>query len=126
MYPRVRPVVGQLPLTSTGSAARTRELETATCKVRYLSCRRLRVCCTASPRENSSGARLAAVLGMPTSRDSLLRLVRVLPDSPIGDVEVLGVDDFAIRRCHTYGTVLVDILARRSVDLVEERWPRCG
>ena len=68
-----------------------------------------------------AGARLAVVLGMPASRDSLLRLVRALPDPSVGDVEVLGVDDFAIRRCQAYGTVLVDILAHRPVDLIEER-----
>jgi transposase len=68
-----------------------------------------------------AGARLAAMLGMPASRDSLLRLVRALPDPPVGDVEVLGVDDFAIRCCHDYGTVLVDILAHRPVDLVQQR-----
>ena len=43
-----------------------------------------------------AGARLAAGLGMVTSRDSLLRLVRALPDPPIGPVEVLEVDDFAL------------------------------
>jgi transposase len=68
-----------------------------------------------------AGSRLAAVLGMPASRDSLLRLVRALPDPPVGAVRVLGVDDFAIRRSATYGTVLLDILAHRPVDLIEER-----
>lgn len=68
-----------------------------------------------------AGARLAMVLGMPVSRDSLLRLVRALPDPPTGAVEVLGVDDFAVRRNRNYGTVMVDILTRRPLDLVQER-----
>lgn len=35
-----------------------------------------------------AGARLAATLGIATSRDSLLRLVRAKPDPPIGPVAV--------------------------------------
>jgi transposase len=67
------------------------------------------------------GVRLAARLGIQTTRQTILRRVMDLPDAPPGSILFLGIDDFSFLRGSRFGTILVNLESRRVVDLLADR-----
>jgi transposase len=68
-----------------------------------------------------AGARLAKIIGLPISSDTLLRLVRAMVVPQCSTPAVLGIDDFALRKGVQYGTILVDVENQHLVDLLPDR-----
>ena len=67
------------------------------------------------------GAALARRLMLPVSNDTLLRTVRRRSRRPTGSLAVIGIDDWAWRRNHRYGSIVCDLERWRIVALLPDR-----
>ena len=80
--------------------------------------------CTLAMETSCEGcARICRAMNLQISGDSVIRLLtkryRLEPVSECGSV--IGVDDFAFKKRHTYGTIIVDQATHRPVAILDGR-----
>jgi len=67
-----------------------------------------------------AGAQLSEQLGMPVSAATLLRLQRLHPLPPPPAPQIIGVDDWSIRKGRTYGALIVDLERKKPIDVLAD------
>lgn len=66
-----------------------------------------------------SGRRILRWLKIKVSGDTLLRIVKHTVIAPPTTVTIIGIDDWALRKGHHYGTIIIDQETRRVVELLK-------
>jgi transposase len=67
-----------------------------------------------------AAAQISQQLGMPVSAATLLRLQRLQKLPPPPAPRIIGVDDWAMRKGHTYGALIVDLERHQPIDVLPD------
>jgi transposase len=67
-----------------------------------------------------AGAQMGEQLGMPVSAATLLRLQRQQKLPPPPAPQIIGVDDWSIRKGRTYGALIVDLERKKPIDVLPD------
>ena len=70
---------------------------------------------------SGSASHLLAHMGISISPSTILRDLHRISTPEYGNVEVVGVDDWAWRKGVTYGSILIDYTNGRPIDLLGDR-----
>lgn len=70
----------------------------------------------------NTGATISRFIGLPVSASTILRIIKI-KEVKVKAVTsgIIGVDDWAFKKGHVYGTILVDLESREVIDLLEDR-----
>jgi transposase len=69
----------------------------------------------------ADAAQIASSFGVPTTAKTIIRRVLKLPLPNEGEVTKVGIDEWAWKKGHRYGTILVDLEKRRVGQLLADR-----
>lgn len=90
------------------SSRLTMRLRTAVQEIGFASC-------------GKGGEHLAWKLGIPLSDATLLWSMLLVPIPVSPSVRIVGIDDWAWKKGHRYGTIVVDLQTHRVIDVLPER-----
>jgi len=98
----------QLPALCRPHAQRTKRLQEALCRLGLAV-------------GGQAGEDIGSEQGLSGSRDTILRLVRKFELPAAQEPRVIGLDDWAWKRRHHYGTLICDLEQNRPIDLLPDR-----
>jgi len=98
----------RLPDFIEASSRLTKRLRTSVQDIGFATC-------------GKGGESLGNKLGMPISDASLLWSLFLVPLPEVGQVQIIGVDDWSWRRGQRFGSILVNLETHKIVDLLADR-----